>query len=287
MPLKKEINNTKQLISNEIIIDNEFLEKPSLKIVWDKGSNDEAVTSLGKSVYNPINDTICNVFITFYENDNEYPHYNEDELKKSLWYEVQHIYRQYWVLKTEYEKSCINQKEKNYREIYTLREEDSTIHRSIKAALYYSDINEINSHLNEMIPYLEKHTEINFTNYKNYLNEIPGYNIILKLKELSSIYNNLIMYQKNNFTEKVGKVIYNKIYSKSYFYNDKNITPYECIKRLRLRLNSSVIYAQKQFYKILSHSLDKLQREGIYRWKNKNTKTFYNIFEEYRKLLKE
>ena len=135
-----------------------------------------------------------------------------------------------------------------------------------------------------MIPYLEKHKEINFKNYKNYLNEIPGYNIITYLKQYAEIYNNPIMFNSNNFTDKVGKIIYDKIY-KNNGYNAQTLSPRECIKRLRRKINFSVIYAQKQFYKILSYTLDKLCRESIYRQKDRFSNDFYNIFNEYKNLL--
>lgn len=277
-------NNYKFLLSKNIIIDNAFLYKPTLQIIWENNNTTEAYSSLGKAYYNNIDDKLCDVKIVYYEGNYNFPKYDVMSLKISLWHEIQHIYRQYKVLKKEFENEEINNKEKNYRELYTVRENDDTINRAIKAALYYSDINEINSHLNEMIPYLETHKNINFKNYKNFLSEIPGYSIITYLKEIASIYNDKNMYSNSKFVEKVGNVIYNRLYkNNTYYMNNDNLTPNECIKRLRRRLNSAVLYAQKQFYKILSYTLDKLQREGFYRIKSGNE--YYDVFKEYKKIL--
>lgn len=276
-------NNCDAIISKNIIIDNTFLNKPTLNIIWDENSISDAVSKLGNCYYD--NNKLNNVFITYYETTKEYPNINEDFLKECLWHEMQHIYRQYQVLKNEEISNQINYKEQNYRDLYNKRENEQEILQVIKNTLYFTDINEINSHLNEMIPYLEKHKEINFKNYKEYLNVIPGYDILKHLKDLSIIYNNPDFYKNKKFIDTVGKNI-SKIYQDNPFYKNKKFTYNDCVKKLRTRINSSTLYAEKQFYKILGYSLDKLQRESKYRWKNySNRNEYFNIFNEYKKLL--
>lgn len=41
-----------------------------------------------------------------------------------------------------------------------------------------------------MYPYIKDNKEINIKNYKQYLNEIPGYNVIEKLKTYQNYFNN-------------------------------------------------------------------------------------------------
>lgn len=279
------INNGNNIkLSKNIIIDNVFLNKPTLEIIWNKVSSSDAISKLGKCYFDKENNTLNNVEIIYYESSYDFPKYNEQFLKECLWHEMQHIYRQYQVLKNEEIYNYINYKEKNYHNLYNKRENEEIL-KVIKDTLYYTDINEINSHLNEMIPYLENHKEINFKNFRNYLDNIPGYNVIKHLKELSEIYNDKDFYRNENFINTVGKNI-SKIYKDNPFYKNKKLNYYDCVKKLRTRINSSVIYTQKQFYKILSYSLDKLQRESKYRWKNRNNRNeYFDIFKEYKKLL--
>ena len=69
--------------------------------------------------------------------------------------------------------------------------------------LYYMDVNEINSHMSEMIPYIKEHEEIDFKTYNKYLQEIPGYNVINILKAnqelFEKIHNHFLAKYKAHF----------------------------------------------------------------------------------------
>lgn len=68
------------------------------------------------------------------------------------------------------------------------------------------------------------------------------------------------------------------------FYKFKKLTPVQCTNRTFNRLNNALIYAEHQFYKILSFALKNLGRKQKfsemhwYRNKKDNNCNFYDIF---------
>lgn len=261
----KTNENGKVVLHNNTPIENAFLSNIIYKIIYDKTPKNDGGYATNSGKYDDITKKMYDAKFIFYEKELPYPLNGSDSFAQTVWHELQHAYVQYNVLKQLYDKKYLmNPKMGNQRDIYHKFEDDEELSDIVKNTFYYTNINEINSHLNEMIPYLEKHVEINFTNYKEYLNEIPGYRIVQFIQKM---YENLLLVLSNDinnkFREKFGDMILSK-YKENEFYKEKHLTPYECVNRTVKRVSNAVIYSQNQFYKILFYTLKKLGRKQRY-----------------------
>ena len=258
----KTIENGKVILDNNTPIDNAFLGDIIYRIIYDKTPQNDGGYATNSGKYDEITKKMYGAKFIFYEKELPFPLKGGDSFTQTVWHELQHAYVQYNVLKQMKEKGYLkNPKIDNQRDIYHKFENDKELSDTIKNTFYYTNTNEINSHLNEMIPYLEKHTEINFTNYKEYLDIIPGY---WTVQFIQKMYKNLLFaleHDKNNeLREKMGNMILSK-YKKNDFYKNKQLTPSECVNRTVKRVSNAVIYSQNQFYKILRYTLKKLNRK--------------------------
>lgn len=267
-------------------VDNAFLYDITYKIIFDKTPKYDGGFAYNYGYYNPKDDKMHGAFFVFYEKEYDYPKIEGLGFKETVWHELQHTYVQYSVLKRANEQNVItNTKINNQREIYQNFLEDDKLVDLIQDTFYYTNRNEINSHLNEMIPYLKEHEEINFTNYKKFLSFIPGYYVIEKLKNMQEGFETAMANDyKNKFRYSFGKMVIDKFNSVD-FYKFKKLSPVQCTNRTFNRLNNALIYAEHQFYKILSYTLKKLGRkqrfsEMHWHWhKNDNINyDFYKIF---------
>ena len=284
----KEGNNI--VLYNKTPIDNAFLGNIVYKIIYDKIPKIDGGYAHNSGRYNEEDEKMYDARFVFTEKDLTYPQIGSDSFAQTVWHELQHAYVQYNVLKRLYDKGYIkNPKMSNQRKLYDSFLKDEELEEIIKNTFYYTNINEINSHLNEMIPYLEKHSEINFTNYKNYLNEIPGYWLVQLMQKM---YKNLLFVIENDkddvFRKKFGTLIMSK-YKENDFYRNKNITPIQCANRTLKRVCDAVLYTQKQFYKILAYTLKKLNRKQTYNeyYSIKKPLTAEDFDREWIKLIKE
>ena len=110
-----------------------------------------------------------------------------------------------------------------------------------------------------MYPYIKDNKEINIKNYKQYLNEIPGYNVIEKLKTYQNYFNNDNIEKLNKIKKQIGDALY-KVYIKQLYYKDRKLTPDNCFYLTKNKINNALLYAQKKFYEFLKASLTELKR---------------------------
>lgn len=274
------------LVISNIQINNSFIKNFDFILNWDKQANSDAFVNYHNAFYDKQTNAMHHFTICYNEYNFEYPQYDKYHLKECLWHELQHLYRQYHILKNESVTNKINNKNTNYSEINALFNDSAQIQNVIKNTFYYTDKNEINSHINEIVPYIENHKEINFNNYKVFLDKIPGYDVIIKLHQLADVFNNPTYFQNEKFINIVGKTILDNVYKHIDFYKGRKLTYAKIIKKTRLRINMSLLYTQRQFYKLLSYALDKCLREGKHRMRTKRfSREWLNIFEEYKKMI--
>lgn len=188
-----------------------------------------------------------------------------ETLDETLWHELQHAYRQYCILKENSLKNTnSNPKIKNYDEAYGKSAECSLNYggnwTKIRQMLYASDTNEIDSKMQEMIPYIEKHKEINFTNYKKYLKELPSYKFLMGFK---SLLNDCEFYYNNKIGRNNMGIMLQYIYDENPKYSGLNWTKEHYSKVLYNRMKKMYLYAEHQFYKILYYTMEEYGRRNI------------------------
>ena len=259
----KDKDNNKGLVLKNILTDNTFLYHPDLDIIFDNKSPYNAKINIDNAQYDVEHDALKDIKITYWEEEINYPNVNIGNFKKKMWHELHHTYVVYQVKKEEYENGQINLKKANERNLYSDFQNNETIKDALKQTYYYTNIEEINSHLNEMIPYLKEHEEINFTNYQKFLNEIPGYDVINILRRgLKSL--EIIEKSGNvNVMNIIGNEVIS-VYNKQNFYQNKKLGTIQAFNFIIKRLNRAIIYSQKEFYKILAYTLKKLNRKQRY-----------------------
>lgn len=199
---------------------------------------------------------------------------NKINFYESMWHELQHAYRQYKLILGGVD-DYTNLKHYNNALKYG---ENVGRYFNTKSFFYLSDKNEIDSHMHEMIPYLEQHSEINFDNFREYLENIPGYNIVKLLKFFST---NFYMVEqddelRNELTRQCRQI-----------FDDNKLTVRDCVYRTKKRTQNSVLYAEKQFYKVLSTTLNKLKRKGFYTEWHIRDRGRNKIIEEIKKTLEQ
>ena len=237
----------------------------ALFLTKDK-SNIEGVFNKQSCSYSEEKDKLTNVYITIYQQMSNGKEIDKLKFYTSMFHELQHAYAEYNALKviakakkndmSKYsEKQDIKiRAEQTYSNILNFQSDKMKQYFVDRFAdmLYYMDVNEINSHMSEMIPYIKEHEEIDFKTYNKYLQEIPGYNVINILKANQELFEK---FTDINIRKQIGDVIGQEIYNGRY----KGLT---CYYELIKKLNKSLLYAQKQFYKILAYTLEINKRRG-------------------------
>lgn len=219
------------------------------------------------SKYDIKQDKLTNVFIKIHQEVDEWNiSVNRLEFYKTMYHELQHIYREFNVQKeidtleqSDKEKSNAkrdieNRAGKTYNNFMTFNDDrlkQSFIDKVIDM-FYITETNEINSFMTSMFPYLQEHNEINFKNYLQYKEDIPGYDIVMALENYQKMLEGV---ESVNLKKGIGEVISENIYNGKY-------NGLSCFNLFYKRVCNSLFYAQKQFYKILSYSLEKLGRIG-------------------------
>ena len=186
---------------------------------------------------------------------------DEMEFYKSMWHELQHAYRKYKMLLAELTEKA-PKKTDNGNAINLMHYNNALKYGcdvgryfNVKNFFYLSDKNEIDSFLHEMVPYIQKHKEIDFTNFRDYLESIPGYDVVKILKFFASYF--YIVEEDPQLREELTKQC------RKIFENDK-MTASQCVYRTKNRVQNASLYAVKQFYKVLSTALRKYKRKGYY-----------------------
>lgn len=189
---------------------------------------------------------------------------NKNLFIETISHELMHTYRLLNIMLSGNDNEDFNRYEaySNYADI----KYDGTFADMVKQMMYLSDQDEINAQSASLEAYLRQHKEINFTNYKQYIENMPLYNrVITNLKDylfkLRAVADDerIRVFFGEEYAKLIGKK--NQKSNKQYFLG--------CYKKLRYRLSRQLSYAMKQFYKILEYILidEKRERvlpEGIY-----------------------
>lgn len=266
----ERINSASQIVTPPIDFSNDNVFLNDLTLVlrpYINGSNTKIAGSYKQSIskYDEKCDKLCNNVITLFGEDRMKFVADKETLYETLWHELQHAYRQYGILKQNYENDVgYDYKTKYYNQAYFNGVDYCQNYGgnwvTMRQMLYVSDINEIDSKMQEMIPYIDKHKEINFANYKKYLNNIPSY---IFLKGFKSLLEACEYYYHNKLgRENMGIMLYN-IYMDNPKYSKLNWTYEHYAKVLYNRMRKNYLYAENKFYKILYYTLDEFGRRNI------------------------
>lgn len=240
-----------------------FLKNVTLNLILvppDRELQTAAEVDLSNSIFNK-NKKLEGV--VFYYNDylTDAFEVNKINFYGPMWHELQHAYRHYQFKLAEvgsktprkpFNGEVVNQLHYNRSQKFG---GDVSKFFNTRTILYFTDQNEINSHLHEMVPYIEFNNNINFNNYREYLDNIPGYDIVKILKFFASKF--YIVEEDEELRNELTRQC------RLIFQNDK-LTPSQCVYKTRNRLNNSALYAEKQFYKMLNTTLKKFKRKGYY-----------------------
>lgn len=201
-----------------------------------------------------------NCHIEIYANPFKYINYDKIDIIQYLWHEVQHIYRQYNILKQEYIKGKTNVKAnaENNLQSDIMNYYGGNDIEFIRTIYYLTDKDEIDARMQEIIPFLQKHTNINRNNYKVYLSEFIPFQFIQYLKGLKTYFQVNIL--ASDDIENIGNFI-KSLYKDNEYYAFSKISPSESVKKLYNRYLQSIVYAENQFYKILFYMFQKLKRD--------------------------
>lgn len=251
-------NNVHYVESLNIPVDG-FLDNPSFYIFFIKGAKDKGAFFETNCYYDEMSDKMPNAKFMYTETEKDYPDMDIKSFRKTMFHELQHAYRHYQILKQEEEDKEINIKVKNEQDIYGNIISDNTIKNLVKYIFYYTNINEINSHFSEMYPFLKNNTNINIKNYKQFLEEIPGYNLIKRLKTYQNYFNDNNIEKLNKLKKQIGEALYN-VYKNQLYYKERKLTPDNCFYMTKDKVNNALLYAQKKFYEFLYNALTELKR---------------------------
>lgn len=240
-------NGLHYIKSKNVVVDG-FLTMPTFYIFFTKNLKEIGLFGDSECYYDVITDTMYEAVFTYTEKIKTYPNIDYDKFRETMFHELQHAYRHYQILKKEEEnKEKLRSEKKIYLDVLS----NDIINKLVKYIYYYTNTNEIDAHLTEMYPYLQKHKEITIQNYKNFLNKIPGYEIIEKLKKYQNYFNNQYIENYPKIKEQIGNGFY-QIYSKEKYYQVRcNLTPSKCFYMTKDRVNQALLYTEKKFYRIL------------------------------------
>lgn len=264
------VHSVTQIVTETIVFSNcdVFMEDLTLVLKpcrYNENTSVSASYNQSISKYNEKTDKICNNRITLYGESLQKFVIDPEKLDEILWHELQHAYRQYCIFKENYSKGINNEKLKNYDNAYFGSNDYAQNYGGnwlkIRKMLYASDTNEIDSHMQEMIPYIEKHTEINFSNYKKFLNGMPSYKF---LKNFKSLLDDCEYYYNNEIGKNNMGFMLREIYSSIPKYRRLKWTNGHYSKMLYNRMRKMYLYATHQFYKILYYTLDEYGRRNIH-----------------------
>lgn len=201
-----------------------------------------------------------NCKITLYANDSNIIDFKGIDILTLLWHEVQHIYRQYNVLKKEVYNSKPNDKvnHSNAFQSNVLRYYGSQTVDFIRDIYYLTDKDEIDARMQELIPFLQKRKDINRSNYTWYLQDFTSFQFIQYLKSMKTYFQVNIL--ASDDIENIGNFI-KKLYKETNYPSNNKISPKDTVNKLYKRYCEAIIYAQHQFYKILFYIFQKNEKE--------------------------
>ena len=269
IPFRK-INGYNEIITKRIDFSNDNVFLKDLNFVlrpYDSFTNIKFKGSylFSEARYDHETDTLIDNTIILYGGDEDEFIIKDNDLNTTLWHELQHAYRQYCLMKENYDKSVYcNDKNDNYELSYGMASELPKYFGGnglkVKQMIYVSDKNEIDSHMQEMIPYIEGNKQINFSNYKLYLKDNPSYKFLMTFKEALE---DCDYYSTNvNGIHNMG-IILKTLYSNLPKYEKLNWTIEHYFKVFHNRMKKMYVYAEQQFYKILYYTLENFGRRNV------------------------
>lgn len=256
--VKREIysDTNTEYVDLECVDTKGFLYKPEVYIIFKKPNATKAMFIPNACRYDSITDTMSNAEFIYYENEDTLNIY---VFKKSMYHELQHAYRHYQILKQEDINKNLNGKIAHEKQLYADFIDNERINNICMEIYYYTNINEIDGHMSSMYAFLEKTPQINTRNYKKYLKFIPGYKFIERLKDIQNIFNNNYIEMYPGIKKQIGNTFY-EIYSHNPIDKYNNLTPQKCFKLTKRKVNQSLLYAEKIFYRNIKESLKALKR---------------------------
>lgn len=178
---------------------------------------------------------------------------NYESFIYSISHELQHLYRQYCVITNYFKNGTKNkgeiEKSRQYSQIYDISD-TSKIEDEIKYIYYTSDDDEINANAASLESYLYSHIDIDKTNYKEHLNELPMYSFINRLKGFSD---------KLSVLNDEQSIFYGKIV-KDIIYKNNDVSYEKAFNLMLKRVNKRLEYAYRIFYKTLGKAFSDLNR---------------------------
>lgn len=266
----KKISGYNEIVTKKIDFSNDKIFMKDLRFIIRPYSDYTNIKLSGaylfsEAKYEPSTDTVTNNTIILYGGDEDGFIMKNNDLDIILWHELQHAYRQYCLMKENYDKSVYcNDKNDNYELSYGMASELPKYFGSnglkVKQMIYVSDKNEIDSHMQEMIPYIERNKQINFSNYKLYLKDNPSYKFLRSFKEAledCDYYSTSV-----NAINNMG-IILKAVYSNLPKYEKLNWSVEHYFKVFHNRMKKMYIYAVQQFYKILYYTMEDSGRRNI------------------------
>lgn len=268
VPYLKDNNVYSYFTLNPISLNDCFIKDITVT-TYPSNSNDYLANGASfdydKLKYDSELDKCTNCYIGIFGNSSQSIDFKHIDILSYLWHEIQHIYRQYCILRQEYIKGKPNTKANFSNRFNTnaLNYYGNNIVEFISELCYLIDKDEIDARMQELIPYLQRHKEINSSNYKRSLKDFTSYQLILDLKNMKFYFQINIL--ASDEIEKIGKFI-KQMYTDANYYSTAKVSPIKSAYCLYYRLCRAIIYAQNQFYKILFYTLQKLGRnlnEGV------------------------
>lgn len=244
-------------MTNIDIGNNFFMQYPTVLvkiILSDKlAKSNSSISPSNEELFvnNKLNSPV--IIITHY---NTKPVIDEMLFTNALSHEVMHGYRLLNIhLQNKSSKQTKKQKVKPSYDVYSdFNVNDSFAERFAKEAYYLTDINEINSNAAAEVNYILKNKNINFTNYKEYLNDIPFYDKVSEIRNKLTTLDNLIKKNENY------KVVFGKVISKLLYKNKYNDYPIVAFNKMYNRLQRGYTYCVRRFYDVLWSTLERDNR---------------------------
>lgn len=266
----ERIHSVTQIITKTIDFSNDNVFIKDLTLVlkpYKRNENNRISGSYSQSMseYDGNTDKMYNNRITLFGESSTQFVIDIEALDETLWHELHHAYRQYCLLKENYNKGVAsNYKNDNYNKLYSstteLPIEYGELGVTVREMYYVSNQNEIDAHMQEMIPYIEKHKEMNFSNYKSHLKNIKAYKFLNDYKTLLEICEQLCANKRyKNF---FGEII-RSLYARIPKYYELKWTNEQYVNSFHNRMKKMYLYAEHQFYKVLYYTMDEYGRRNV------------------------
>lgn len=267
-------------LANSVLVEEDsFIGDLSYKIRFTDKPNYDGGYDMNSATYSPKGDKIYGC--RFFFNRNGKIDLFDDNFEENVWQEIQHAYVQYKILKELFvNKHIADKKEIEAEDILVNNENFDNVLKNVFA---YIEQDKIISDVKKMIGYLESHEEINFRNFMDYIEDIPGYDTVKTLKGMQRSIS--MAFESNNgeaLIEELGMKVF-----ETYYKDIEDFPP--LLKRVEMiyrMVCTSTAFAERQFYKVLAYTMEKLGREKRYS-KYHECPANRHICLDYEKLFKE